>query len=308
MRKAVSVYASILAVGVLVTATAGARQHPIQSAMHGMRWGMDAGDVIGKIIQRIDKRAEKANGGPLAWKRDGKSRKQIIEEKRAVRRSYTRFDGDPAPWDDSFVSAFYGHHNDEAVIVHEKKSYDNYYFLAHDKLYQWVRVYPNGTPFGKLKKALQKRFGRARRGSGVLGDAKATARWLEWRAGPVRVRAVDAGSAGVALVFEQPRLAKKVLASRKRAKRQAQQKVASENSGNKSDSRFGSRKSVMSQTDHAQPSAAERRAKQKREAAERRRAQRQMQKRKRLKKQGKALKSLDGLSDDDPLAGIKTEE
>lgn len=163
------------------------------------RWGMKPEEVMGLVRVAIDKKYE-----PRVTQaaQDPGKQQRIREEKdreiNAVKKSYTKFEGQKSGWDVSIVGPEFQQNTGEAVLVTKEDLWTRYFFFFEDGLYKMFLAFNKdsleGKSFQDFGKGMEARYGRAKevtRDDKVKGGVKRTLDHYEWSAGADRLRLVD---------------------------------------------------------------------------------------------------------------------
>lgn len=167
----------------------------IADALGDLRWGTEPREVhahfVNKIRERYRERIAKAPGTI----EEDRIRREMDDEIRRMRESYTRFEGVRSGWDSSFLRGEFTHGNRESMLVYRDENSQNFYFFIGARLWKWYKAFDAsvfaGQSFDQFAGAVQGRFGRAVERTGVLAEGGPEQRWLEWQDATTRLRAVD---------------------------------------------------------------------------------------------------------------------
>ena len=100
-------------------------------------WGMSPNEVLekaeGAVEARYREREEAARADPGKQQRIRNEREQ---EKAAVRKSLTKFEGQKTGWDVSIIGPEFAQNNGEAVIQVKEDVWTRYFFFFEDRLYK----------------------------------------------------------------------------------------------------------------------------------------------------------------------------
>jgi hypothetical protein len=283
----------------------------VAKSMGNLRWGMSDTEVTSVVKKALKKEySQKVKKGMSKSSAKSEYKRRL----KAFERSYTEFDG-RSRWDSTSVAEEYTHGNHEAMMVLEGKGGDNYYFFIEGRLWKWVRTMP-GHAFSNHKqfaKTVKKRFGRGYAKKGEINKGSgAKYKYIEFLDRNNRLRAVDkTGNYGeYALIFEEMETVRSLAGLRSGGKRNK----ARSNSVDDDDSssrqvastskRKGKKRRSLFADERDGESDAEYQARKRKVLEERKRKQRAMFERKQEAKKGKVLDGLEGIEDDDPLAGF----
>ena len=119
----------------------------------------------------------------------------MSEEAREIRDSYFEFDGTATAYDSGYLKGEFTHNNGESLLRVRTKTTQDYFFFINDKLWKRYRAFDasvfEGASFDEFGKALQQRYGKARKRSGPLHPGGTPKQWYEWRESRVLAKAVD---------------------------------------------------------------------------------------------------------------------
>jgi hypothetical protein len=163
------------------------------------KWGMKPEEVMAATRLAVEgkykKRIVDAAADP------GKQQRIHDEELRelnAVKKSYTKFEGQKSGWDVSIVGPEFQQGTGEAVLVTKEEQWTRYFFFYEDGLYKMFLAFNKdalqGKSFADFGKGMEARYGNAR---AVYRDDKTKAGinhvldHFAWTAGPDRLKLVD---------------------------------------------------------------------------------------------------------------------
>jgi len=304
----------VLTLGLLFAAPAGVSANSIAGALGNLRWGMSVREVKTALRSRIK----------------DKSAQQALES------SYVEFNK-PTRWDHTPVSEEYTQGNEESMLSYnDSDGTENYFFFIGGQLWKWVKYYPasafGGRDFDRFSEKVQSHFGHGYSKEGEVNPGSGQRyKFMEFGDRNTRLRAVDKTKAQgkYSLMFESMDTVRSLSALRSNSPRRSGKSTAvasadddSERSAPRSQSQpsrlltpaanAGSiasnakqKKSIFSdeqQSGGDDPQSYQ--AKKQRVQAEARDRQRRNYEREQDAKKGKALDSLAGVDDSDPISGM----
>jgi hypothetical protein len=151
-------------------------------------------------------------------------REEMFKELAAMKKSYTKFEGDKSGWDVSIIGAEFDQKTGEAVLVVKEDIWTRYFFFFEDGLYKMFLAFNKealeGKGFADFGKDREASYGRAKevyRDEKIKGGVKHHLDHFEWTAGGDRLRLVDRSEFyGVyCLILEDAGVAKRVMERRK---------------------------------------------------------------------------------------------
>ncbi|MDB4979523.1 MAG: hypothetical protein JWM82_275 [Myxococcales bacterium] len=163
------------------------------------KWGMKAEDILAQVQKSIDakytERIEKASQDP------GKQQRIRDEKDRefgAVKKSYTKFEGNKTGWDVSIIGSEFEQNTGEAVIVTKEDIWTRYFFFFEDGLYKMFLAFNKdaleGKSFEDFGKGMEAKYGHAKevyRDEKIKGGVRHVLDHYEWSAGVDKLRLVD---------------------------------------------------------------------------------------------------------------------
>ncbi len=177
--------------------------------MDGIEWGWNRRQLLDHFRRKVRaKYAPRLAKAPGAIEEDA-LRADMERELQRIRESYFEFNGRTSGHDSSFLRFEFTHNNHEAMQRMRSEQSEDYYFFINDRLWKWYRAFNSsvfaGASFDQFATALQGRYGRARRQSGVLYQGQPETQWLEWQDRVTRARAIDNNTfyGFYCLVFEE---------------------------------------------------------------------------------------------------------
>lgn len=170
-------------------------QSALESSMGDIQWGW----TPKQVYRHLKKNIEESYREPIAKTTDAieedRLRHKMAEDTREIRDSYFEFDGTPSAYDSGYLRGEFTHRNGESLLRVRTKNTQDYFFFINDRLWKRYRAFDasvfEGATFGEFGRALQQRYGRAKKKKGVLPSGGAPAEWFEWREPRILARAVD---------------------------------------------------------------------------------------------------------------------
>ena len=152
------------------------------------KWGMKPEEVMAQVRTAVEAkyepRIDKARQDPGLQQR---IRDEMARELKAVKASYTKFEGQKTGWDVSIVGPEFQQNTSEAVIVTKEDIWTRYFFFFEDGLYKMFLGFNKdaigGKNFAEFGKGMESKYGNARE---VYRDDK-TKRRRHPQAGSLRV-------------------------------------------------------------------------------------------------------------------------
>ncbi len=305
-----AVYALLLA----VPATGSAQA--IAKSMGNLRWGMSDTEVKRvvkvKIADQYEAKLKKAKGASKSA-----LEREVASKGKALDQSHVDFTGKSSRWDRTPIAGEFTYGADESMLTVNDGDSDNYYFFIDGRLWKWVKLYPasafGGKNFNKFSGAISKRFGKGYKKEGELnaGTGKEYT-WLEFLDRQNRLRAVDRTSdaGGYALVFEEMDTVRQLATLRPNAPRKSKpSRNVSDDDSEESHSPVATTKQPANKrslfgSEQQEETDSDYESRKKQALADKREHQRRSFEREQEMKKGKALDSLQGVDDDDPLSGM----
>lgn len=167
----------------------------LEQSMGAIEWGWSPKQVYRELKRGIEAKYQE----PIAKSTDAieedRLRHKIAEETREIRDSYFEFDGSASAYDSGYLKGEFTHHNGESLLRVRTKNSQDFFFFIENRLWKRYRAFDasvfEGASFDEFGKALQQRYGKARKRSGSLHEGGASKQWYEWKEPHVRARAVD---------------------------------------------------------------------------------------------------------------------
>jgi hypothetical protein len=164
------------------------------------KWGMNADEVMALVKAGIEGKFKpqilKAATDPQFQQR---VRDQMTKEVAAVKKSYTKFEGQKSGWDVSIIGQEFSQNTGEAVLVSKEDTWTRYFFFFEGGLYKMFLAFNKdalgGKSFQEFGKVMESKYGRAKevyRDEKVHGGVRHSLDHFEWSAaGGDRLRLVD---------------------------------------------------------------------------------------------------------------------
>ena len=156
------------------------------------KWGMKPEEVMAQaraaVEAKYEPRVEKARQDPGMQQR---LRDEMVKEIAAVKKSFTKFEGQKSGWDVSIIGQEFQQNTAEAVLVTKEDVWTRYFFFFEDGLYKMFLAFNKdalaGKSFQDFGKAMESKYGNARqiyRDDRVKGGGvKRSLDHYEWSAG-----------------------------------------------------------------------------------------------------------------------------
>lgn len=167
----------------------------LEQSMGEIQWGWSPKQVY----RHLKKNIEASYREPISKTTDAieedRLRHKMAEEARQIRESYFEFDGTPTAYDSGYLKGEFTHKNGESLLRVRTKTTQDYFFFINERLWKRYRAFDasvfEGASFAEFGNALQKRYGKAKKKSGVPRPGAASTQWYEWKEPRVLARAVD---------------------------------------------------------------------------------------------------------------------
>ena len=163
--------------------------------MGEIQWGWTPKQVYRHLKQQIELSYKEPISKTTDAIEEDRLRHKMAEEARQIRDSYFEFDGTPSAYDSGYLKGEFTHKNGESLLRVRTKTTQDYFFFINERLWKRYRAFDasvfQGASFTEFGNALQKRYGKAKRKSGVLAPGTTPTQWYEWRERRVLARAVD---------------------------------------------------------------------------------------------------------------------
>jgi hypothetical protein len=163
------------------------------------KWGMKPEEVMALVRVSVDKKYEARI--KQAAQDPGKQQRIRDEKERelsAVKKSFTKFEGNKSGWDVSIIGPEFQQNTGEAVLVTKEDIWTRYFFFFEDGLYKMFLAFNKdaieGKTFQDFGKSMEAKYGRARevyRDEKVKGGVRHVLDHFEWGGGGDHLRLVD---------------------------------------------------------------------------------------------------------------------
>jgi hypothetical protein len=163
------------------------------------KWGMHPEEVMAAARLAVEGKYKKRIADAAAD--PGKQQRihdEEIREINAVKKSFTKFEGQKSGWDVSIVGPEFQQGTGEAVLVTKEDQWTRYFFFFEDGLYKMFLAFNKdalqGKSFAEFGKNMEARYGSARavyRDDKVRGGVNHVLDHYAWTAGPDRLKLVD---------------------------------------------------------------------------------------------------------------------
>ena len=214
-----SYWALGLAFAVLVSSAATAHRaeassrskSALEQSMGEIQWGWTPKEVYRQLKKEIEARYQEPISKTTDAIQEDRLRHQMAEEIRQIRDSFFEFDGTASAYDSGYLKGEFTHKNGESLIRVRTKTTQDYFFFINDKLWKRYRAFDaavfEGASFDEFGRALQQRYGKARKKTGPLRPGGEPKQWYEWREPRVLAKAVDNNEfyGFYCLILENPR-------------------------------------------------------------------------------------------------------
>ena len=141
------------------------------------KWGMKPEEVMAQVRTAVEAkyeaRIDKARQDPGLQQR---IRDEMARELTAVKKSYTKFEGQKSGWDVSIVGPEFQQNTAEAVLVTKEDIWTRYFFFFEDGLYKMFLAFNKdaigGKSFQEFGKGMEAKYGHAQGGLPRRQDAR----------------------------------------------------------------------------------------------------------------------------------------
>ena len=131
------------------------------------KWGMKPEEVMAQartsVEAKYEPRVDKARQDPGLQQR---IRDEMQRELVAVKKSYTKFEGQKTGWDVSIIGPEFQQNTAEAVLVTKEDVWTRYFFFFEDGLYKMFLAFNKdaigGKSFQEFGKAMEAKYGHAK--------------------------------------------------------------------------------------------------------------------------------------------------
>jgi hypothetical protein len=155
------------------------------------KWGMKPEEVMAQVKTSVEAkyeaRIDKAKQDPGLQQR---IRDELQRELAAVKKSFTKFEGQKTGWDVSIVGPEFQQNTGEAILVTKEDVWTRYFFFFEDGLYKMFLGFNKdaigGKSFAEFGKSMESKYGNARevyRDDKTRGGVVHKLDHYEWSAG-----------------------------------------------------------------------------------------------------------------------------
>src|SRR6187397_875778 len=131
------------------------------------KWGMKPEEVMAQaktaVEAKYEPRIEKARQDPGLQQR---IRDELQRELAAVKKSFTKFEGQKTGWDVSIIGPEFQQNTAEAVLVTKEDIWTRYFFFFEDGLYKMFLAFNKdaigGKGFAEFGKGMESKYGHAK--------------------------------------------------------------------------------------------------------------------------------------------------
>src|SRR4029079_9615317 len=152
------------------------------------KWGMKPEEVMGQaktaVEAKYEARVDKARQDPGLQQR---IRDELQRELIAVKKSYTKFEGQKSGWDVSIIGPEFQQNTAEAVLVTKEDVWTRYFFFFEDGLYKMFLAFNKDVigdkSFRDFGKEMAAKYGAPRevyKDEKQKGGVKRTLDYFEW--------------------------------------------------------------------------------------------------------------------------------
>jgi len=164
------------------------------------KWGMKPEEVMAQartaVEAKYEARIDKAKQDPGLQQR---IRDEMQRELTAVKKSFTKFEGQKSGWDVSIIGPEFQQNTSEAVLVTKEDIWTRYFFFFEDGLYKMYLAFNKdaigGKGFAEFGKGMEAKYGHAKevyRDDKMRGGVAHKLDHYEWTAGGGdRLRLID---------------------------------------------------------------------------------------------------------------------
>jgi len=164
------------------------------------KWGMKPEEVMAQartaVEAKYEARVDKAKQDPGLQQR---IRDEMTRELTAVKKSYTKFEGQKTGWDVSIIGPEFQQNTSEGVLVTKEDIWTRYFFFFEDGLYKMFLAFNKdaigGKSFAEFGKSMEAKYGHAKevyRDDKTKGGVVHKLDHYEWSAGGGdRLRLID---------------------------------------------------------------------------------------------------------------------
>jgi hypothetical protein len=167
----------------------------LEQSMGEIQWGWTPKQVYRQLKKGIEARYQEPISKTTDAIEEDRLRHKMEEETRQIRDSFFEFDGTASAYDSGYLKGEFTHKNGESLLRVRTKTTQDFFFFINDKLWKRYRAFDasvfEGATFDQFGKALQQRYGKARKKTGPLHPGGEPKQWYEWREPRVLAKAVD---------------------------------------------------------------------------------------------------------------------
>ncbi len=185
----------------------------LQASMGDIQWGWSPKQVYRHLKKEIEESYKEPISKATDAIEEDRLRHKMAEESRQIRDSYFEFDGTPSAYDSGYLKGEFTQGNNESLLRVRTKNTQDYFFFINDRLWKRYRAFDasvfEGATFEQFGKALQQRYGKAKKRSSAAAPGTEPGQWYEWREPRVLARAIDNNEfyGFYCLVLEDPKTA-----------------------------------------------------------------------------------------------------
>jgi hypothetical protein len=166
------------------------------------KWQMSPEDVMGQIKESIagptGKYQSRIEGSAQDPGKQQRIREEMEKELKAVKSSYTKFEGQKTGWDVSIIGPEFQQNTGEAVLISKEDIGTRYFFFFENGLYKMFLSFNKDAigskTFREFGKSMEAKYGHAKevyRDEKVKDGMRHILDHYEWSAGPDKLRLVD---------------------------------------------------------------------------------------------------------------------
>ena len=167
----------------------------LEQSMGEIQWGRSTKQVYLHLKEGIEDSYREPITKTTDAIQEDRLRHKLAEETQQIRDSYFEIDGTPSAYDSGFLKGEFSHKNGESLLRVRSKGQQDYFFFINERLWKRYRAFDSavfeGASFDEFGKALQQRYGKAKKKSGSLHKGTEPTQWYEWKEPKVLARAVD---------------------------------------------------------------------------------------------------------------------
>jgi len=206
-------FALLVGAGVYADSGKASNRSPsaLEQSMGAIQWGWTPKQVYRHLKKDIEDRYQEPISKTTDAIEEDRLRHKMAEEIREIRDSFFEFDGSASAYDSGYLKGEFTHNNGESLLRVRTKTTQDYFFFINDKLWKRYRAFDasvfEGASFDDFGRALQQRYGKAKKKSGSLHAGGESKQWYEWREPRVLAKAVDNNEfyGFYCLIVEDPR-------------------------------------------------------------------------------------------------------